>query len=208
MDWTNIEEGIISAVSATLISSIIVAIFNYIFGRKKDNDKSQEANTKSVRKSFLQNPFYISLFITSFFSVITFFSLVYSWKTFNFSYLFLATCVLAMITYGVYNDQCPNCNRIFSKKLIKKEKLNEEMRPYHYRTETIYYYSDGQTIKDRKYTGSEKKRMETWRTEKEFYECTKCGHTWDKIVEKNLDEANRPKPNHVTTKTKLPTPFD
>jgi hypothetical protein len=85
--------------------------------------------------------------------------------------------------------------------------LKEEKRPYHYRDETIYLYSDG-SEKDHKYSGEEKIKMETWRTEKEFYNCTSCNHNWDKIFEKNLDIDNRPKPNKVRTRFNPPNPFN
>ena len=207
MDWTNIIEGTISGISATLIATIIISIFTRIIGSKKYRNDTIDNKTHRNFKSTYKNPFLISLFITSFVVVITFFSMVYSWKVFNYSYLLVADFVLVFITYWIYNNQCPNCNRIFKKKLVNKETLKEEKRPYHYRDLTIYYYSNG-TEKDRKYSGKEKTKMETWRTEKEFYECESCGHKWNKIFERNLDIDNRPKPSKVTTRFKAPNPFD
>ena len=207
MDWTNILEGIISGVSATIISTIIVFIFTKLFGQRKNKDKSSESINQTNFKSTFKNPFLISLFITSFIVVLTFFSLVYSWTTYNYIYLTIAALILGIITYLIYENQCPNCNRIFHKKLINKETLKEEKRPYYYRDSTIYRYSDG-SEKEHRYTGKEKTRMETWRTEKEFYECTSCGHKWDKIFERNLDINSRPKPNIVRTRFKPPNNFD
>jgi hypothetical protein len=207
MNWTTVLEGIISGVSATLISTIIIFIFKKIFEKKtkKEHKKVQKADLEG---SLLRNPFLISLFITSFIIVLTFFSMVYQWQVFNFVYLLVVDVGLGFITYWIYNNQCPNCNAIFKKKLIDKKTLREEKRPYHYREETIYYYNDGETIKERKFHGKEKTRMETWRTEKEFYECQACDYKWDKRFEKNLDKDSRPKPNEVITKSEAPDAFN
>ncbi len=205
MDWNNILEGIISGVSATLISLVIIFIFKKIFGEKTKKDKSGEVQKANLSGSILSNPFLISLFLTSFVIVLTFFSMVYSWEVFNYIYLLIADFGLGFVTYWIYNNQCPKCNRIFKKKLINKETLKEEKRPYHYRDCTIYLYSDG-SEKDKKYHGKEKTKMETWRTEKEFYECQSCKHKWDEIFEKNLD--NRPKPNIVRTRFDPPNNFN
>lgn len=104
----------------------------------------------------------------------------------------------------------PECNAIFKKKTIHEEILKEEKRPYNYQDETIYYYSDGKTVKDRRFHGSRKTIMETWRTKKEFYECQAkgCGHKWDRIKTDNLGKHNRPKPNEITTKTPVPNNFN
>jgi len=206
MNWNNIIEGIISGISATLISTIIIFLFKKVIeGKtKKETDKVEKVDLSG---SVLNNPFLISLFITSFIIVLTFFSMVYQWQVFNYVYLIVADFGLGFITYWLYNNQCPKCNAIFKKKTINKETLKEEKRPYHYRDETIYYYNDGETIKDRKFHGKEKTKMETWRTEKEFYECQSCGHKWDKIFERNLDKDNRPKPNKVRTRFSPPNNF-
>lgn len=203
MDWNTILEGVISGVVATLISSAIIFIFKQIFkgNIKNKPDKVEKADLSG---SVLKNPFLISLFITSFIIILTFFSMIYSWKVFNYVYLLVADFGLGFVTYWIYNNQCPRCNAIFKKKLINKETLKEEKRPYHYRDETIYYYNDGKTIKDKKFHGKEKTKMELWRTEKEFYECQACNHKWDKIFERNLDKDNRPKPNKVRTKFNPP----
>ncbi len=207
MDWTNILEGVISGVAATLISMFLTWIFTkLIFPKLK---KGQKMDTKCILsiKFYCFSPFIISLFLTSFFVVLTFFSLVYSWTTFNYVYLLLASAVLGFITYSIYNNQCPNCYRIFQKKLIKKDTMKEEKRSYHYRDCTIYLYTNG-SEKDRKYHGKEKIKMETWRTEREFYECQSCGHKWDKIFERNLDINNRPKPNIIRTRFNPPNHFE
>lgn len=202
VDGTNIIEGVISSVIAALISGVIVFIIRILISRKTSDEGKKEIKVSD----FKTNPFLISLFVTSFFVILTFFSIVYAWTTFNSGYLTLASISLFFITSWIYHNQCPSCNRIFNKKLVKKEKVHEEKRPYRYREETIYLYSDG-SEKERKYHGKEKTRMETWRTEKEYYECTSCGYNWDKLFERNLDIDNRPKPNIKKTKTKPPNPF-
>lgn len=132
--------------------------------------------------------------------------MVYQWQIFNYIYLILADFGLGFVTYWIYNNQCPKCNVVFKKKTINKETLKQEKRPYSYRDCTIYLYNDG-SEKDKKFDGKEKTKMETWRTEKEFYECQACGYKWDKIFERNLDKDNRPKPNIVRTKFNPPNIF-
>ena len=205
MDWNNILEAVISGSLATLIASIIIFIFKKILGNKSKKE-TDEVEKASLSVSVFKNPFLISLFLTSFLIVLTFFSMIYQWQVFNFVYLIVADCGLGFVTYKIYNNQCPKCNSIFKKKLINKETLKEEKRPYHYRECTIYYYSDG-SEKDKKFHGKEKTKIEIWRTEKEFYECQACGYKWDNIFERNLDKDNRPKPNIVRTKINPPNPF-
>lgn len=204
LNLTNIQEGFISSISATLSASLITWIVTNIIVPKIRKDQKTGTKTTSNTKLNYLNPFSLSLFITSFLIIITFFSLVYSWTKFNFVYLTLASVSLVVITYLIYNNQCPNCYKIFQKKLTTKDVLHEEKRPYQYRDYTIYLYTDG-SEKDRKYHGEEKIKMETWRTEKEFYECQACGFKWDKLFERNLDVKNRPRPNIVRTRYNRPT---
>jgi len=207
MDWTNILEGTIGSLFAFFISAIIVFIFNKFVGQQKHRDSSMEKKNKINLVIFLKNPFLLSLFITSFLFIITFFSLVYSWSVDYSVYLSIAAFILGIITYLIYENQCPNCKKIFHKKFVKEEIIKDEKRPHHYRDLTIYYYSDG-SEKERKYTGPEKTRMETWRTKKEYYECTSCGHKWDKVSVNNLDKDSRAKPNIIKTKIKPPDNYD
>lgn len=205
MNWNNILEGVISGVSATFIASIIIFIFNQIL-RNKSKKETNDVDNASLSVSIFKSPFLISLFISSFLVILTFFSMVYQWQVFNYVYLIIADCGLGFVTYWIYNNQCPKCNFIFKKKLIDKETVKDEKRPYHYRDCTIYYYNDG-SEKDKKFHGKEKIKMETWRTEKEFYECQACGYRWDKIFERNLDKDNRPESNKVRTKINPPNSF-
>jgi hypothetical protein len=139
---------------------------------------------------------------------LTFFSIIYEWQVFNFIYLIIADFILVIVTYSIYKNQCPKCNSIFKIGIVNKEILGKEKRPFTYRDKTIYYYNDGVTIKDIKFHGKEKTKMETWRTHKEFYKCRVCGYKWDKVFETNLDEGNRPKPNKVRTKFNSPNIID
>lgn len=205
MDWANILEGIVSGLFVFIISSIITFIFYRLFGKRKEKDTSSKIKTNF--NDYLKNPFLISLFVTSFLFVLTIFFAIYFPTIYYHMYTLIGAFISAMITYWVYENQCPNCKKIFHKKLINKVTLKDEKRPFYYRDLTIYLYSDG-SEKERKYTGPEKTRMETWRTEKEFYECTSCGHKWDKIFERNLDKESRPKPNIVRTKIKPPNDYN
>ncbi len=198
MNWNNTLEGIVSSLSATFISFIITIFYKRIFSKKIKQNNS--LNKEKI------SPFTISLFLTVFVVVLTFFSLIYNWTIFNYVYLFIADFVLIFVTYGIYNNQCPNCNRIFTKQLIDKQVTKEEKRPYSYRDCTMYLYADG-SEKNRIYNGKERTKMETWRIEKEFYKCEKCNHEWSRLFERNLDENNRPKPNIIRVKDYPPSPI-
>ena len=206
MDWTNVIENTISGIIVFIISSIITFVFYKIFGKLKEKDTPSENRYKAEIHPYFKNPFLISLFVTSLLFVLTIFFAIYSPTLFYHIYSGIGAFIFIMITYLIYENQCPNCKKIFHKKLIDKETLKEEKRPYRYRDETIYYYSDG-SVKERKFTGPLKTIMETIRIEKEYYECTSCHFKWDKIFERNLDIKNRPKPNEVRTKIKPPEDF-
>jgi hypothetical protein len=207
MDWANILEGTIGSLFAFLISTIVVYFFNKFISQRKYKEKPLESKTKTNFESFYKNPFLVSLFITSFLFIITFFSFVFLWSIDYSTYLTIASFIFGIITFLIYENHCPNCKKIFHKNLINKITLKDEKRPFYYRDLTIYLYSDG-SEKERRYSEKEKTRMETWRTEKEFYECTSCSHKWDKIFERNLDKDSRPKPNIVRTKIKPPDDYD
>jgi len=203
LNWTQILEQIISGVVVLTIAAIITFIGKKVLVKKKSSEKSVETN-KNQEESILKNPFLISLFITSTAAVLSFFALIYySGITIVFVCLLFATAVLAIISYGIYDNQCPNCNRIFSKQIVNTKVEKKEKKPYRHRKETIYLYSDG-TEKDRRFTGKEKTRMETLITEREFYKCEKCGHEWNRLLKRNLDKENRPEPEYVTTRFKPP----
>jgi len=201
MDWENIVENIISGIIVFAVSSLITYIFYKFFGKRKDtiaNDKYKVSD-----QPYYRNPFLISLFITSLLLVLSVFFIIFFSTLYYHLYSLIGVFVFVMLTYWIYENQCQNCKKIFHKKLVDKEILKEEKRPYRYGEETIYYYSD-RTEKERKFTEPFKTIMETIRTEKEYYQCTSCHHKWDKFIERNLDIENRPKPNKVITKIKPP----
>lgn len=185
MGLQNILEGIISSLIATAISGFIIFLYS------KSKGKNKLMVGKSHKKFDISkiNAFAVFLFITSFFAVISIFGFYYEWE--KFPYLIFITILLGFLTALIYNNQCPNCKRILTKNLTNKETLKEEKRPRYYRTAKVYLYTDG-TERNREYS-EEKKRMETWRVEKEHYKCRKCHHTWTKISKRNLDEDTRPK---------------
>lgn len=203
MDWTNVLENTVSGIIVFILSSILTFVFFKFFKKRKEKDAPPDIRYQTNIHPYFKNPFLISLFITIFLFVLTGFFLIYSDTLYYYIYTIFAATIFLMITYLIYENQCPNCKKIFHKKLIDKVTIKEEKRPYRYRDETVYYYSDG-SLKERKFTGPLKTIMETFRTEKEYYECTSCHHKWDKIVETNLDIGNRPKPNKVMTKVKPP----
>ena len=201
MNWTTISEGVISTVVGTLVSAFLIFLTKSLFYKKS------EITQKNEQVPIFQDLFLITLFLTSFFIVLTFFSLVYQWVTFNAAYLILASIGLGFTTVLTYRKQCPNCRRVIhAKKLMKKETLSEEKRPYIYRDETVYLYTDG-TVKDRVFNGPQKTIMETWRMEKESYECESCHYKWEEAFEKNLSANNRPKPTRRKTNYRNPNNF-
>ena len=201
MDLQNILEGIISSLVATVISGFIVFLYS------KSKGKGKLMIGKSHKKLDISkiNAFAVFLFITSFFVVISAFGFYYEWE--KFPYLIFITILLGFLTAFIYNNQCPKCKKILTKDLTKKDVLKEEERPYYYRTAKVYLYTD-RTERNREYS-EEKKRMETWRTEKEHYKCRKCHHIWAKIFERNLDESTRPKIHKtIMTRDRNPNEVD
>jgi len=198
MNWTNILEGIISGLVSILCSTAIVWFVTRLIPAKR-----KKSGADDVPKEPYFSPFALSLFATSFFGILSGLSLVFYPESSYFAGFVSLAMFLGIITFLIYDNQCPNCYRIFKKKLTRKETINDEEREYRYRDCTVYLYTDG-SEKDRVYSGEEKVRTETWRTWKEFYECQACGHRWDKIFERNLDADNRPKPNIIRTKVDPP----
>jgi amino acid permease len=207
MNWENIIENTISGFIVFALSSIITFIFYKLFKKRKEKNEPKRERYQTDINPYLKNPFLISLFITIFLFVLTGFFLIYSGSLYYYNYTMVAGTILLIITYLIYDNQCPNCKKIFHKKLKDKITMKDEKRPYRYRDETIYYYTDG-SIKERKFTGQLKTILETYRTEKLFYECDSCHHKWERIKETNLDIGNRPKPNKVTTKIKPPENYN
>ena len=66
----------------------------------------------------------------------------------------------------------------------------------------ISYFFDNSSYL--KFVGKEKKRMETWRIEKEFYKCSSCNYEWDEVFERNIDLESRPKPKTKRLKERAP----
>ena len=201
-DWIKIGETVIAGLIVFVLSGIGTLVVKKVI-LPSIFKKGESSESKSSFKQEYLNPFGVSLFLTFFFILAMFVSLFLQWSVNITMATGLIASILIFVTYFVYDSQCPRCNRLFSKHLITKEKISDEKRPYRYRNETITLYSDG-SEKDRKFTGKEKVRMETIRTEKEHYVCRSCNHEWNKLFVRNLDKHNRPKPNIKRTKIKPP----
>lgn len=89
MDWSNVLPEIVSGTSATLLAGFITFIFKKLFWDKKHQLEDKRES------SFSLNPFLISLFVTSFVIIITFFSFLYSWILYS-PYLALASVGFAL----------------------------------------------------------------------------------------------------------------
>lgn len=149
-----------------------------------------------------KNPVILTGFITLVLLILTLFGMYFQWK--SYPYIFIGALGFGFTTKLMYEKQCPRCKRI-TKEFRNRETMREEKRPYTYRDEVITYYSDGETIKERKFVGKEKKRMETWRIEKDFFRCKSCGYEWDEVFNRNLDYDSRPKPTKKRLKEKAPS---
>lgn len=198
MEWQNIGEGIISNLIAAIISGGFIFSISKIWGK---NILMSGIHNRNFHISKL-NPFAIALFITSFFTILSAFSFYYQWE--NMPYLITITILIWMATIWIYNDQCPNCNKIFKKKHIHREVIKEEKIPHEYYDEIIYLYSDG-TEKDRE-NGKKKKRWtEIVRTVRDHYTCISCEHNWDSSLKRiTINESDRPRPIIKITKKRNP----
>lgn len=192
----NIIDQVIAGIILLLFSSILTFFVNKFF-LKKVEGKSINGEKLTIK------PILISIFITILVAIIGILNFVFSLTSLNSFYFVMAAAFLFFIDIWIYENQCPNCNNIFSIELVNREILSEEKRPYHYRDLTIYRYSDG-SVKDKIQKGPEKIKLETWRIGKEYYKCNSCKHEWNLPFERNLDSGNRPKPNDITTKVRAP----
>ena len=123
----------------------------------------------------------------------------------KFPYLVAITIFLGFATAWIYNDQCPNCNKIFKKKHLHREVLKEEKIPHDYYDEIIYLYSDG-VIKDREKGKKKKKWVEIVRTIRDHFKCKSCGYGWDSSLKRiTINESDRPKQTIKQTRKRNPT---
>lgn len=202
INWENILEGVI----ATLIGSMItggVGTIIYQFGKKGKFLKNPKE-----RKFELNNftPFSLSLMIVAFFTVLSGFSFYYHWV--NMPYLITITILLWLGAGWVHNNQCPSCNKIFKKKHVNRETLNEEKIPHEYYDEIIYKYRDG-SFKERAWGKKKKRWVEIVRVVRDHFVCNECRHEWDSSIKRiTVNESDRPKPTIKITKAKNPDTFE
>lgn len=110
----------------------------------------------------------------------------------SLSYQIFFTLLIINVIFIIlfYITRCPNCKRVFVKSHLSKDFERIEKRPWKWRVETKYLYSDG-THKNS--TFSEwRKRIERIKIFKNVKECKTCGYRWTEKEEVNLDKDTRP----------------
>ena len=96
--------------------------------------------------------------------------------------------IIFIITFSM--TRCPNCKRVFCKSHVSTDFERIEKKPWEWRVETKYLYSDGSYKNS---TFSEwRKRIERIKIFKNVKECKKCGYKWTEKEEVNLDKDTRP----------------
>ncbi len=98
--------------------------------------------------------------------------------------------IYAVVLYYLNLKKCPNCKRVFGKEHVRTEFVKIERRPWRYRIENRYLYSDG-THKNSTFS-NERTRIERIKIFKHVKECKFCRFKWTESGEENLDYETRP----------------
>lgn len=144
-------------------------------------------------------PFYKDPLTISIMTAIIFLLLTPLSFTVFFTLLFINIVVIVIFK----STRCPNCKRVFATEHVSKDFVRIEKRPWRYRIETKYLYSDG-SYKNSTYT-EWRKRIERIKIYKNVKECKYCGFKWTEKEEVNLDKATRPQTVY-TKKTRYQNP--
>lgn len=146
---------------------------------------------KVVELPFYKNPLIISIATIFIFITSILFSIFRSHTSPLFSLIILILFFINIIFIIIFKiTQCPNCKRVFAKKHIKKDFIKTAKRPWAYRIETKYLYSDG-SYKNSTYS-KWKERIESINIYKNTKQCKYCRYRWTEIEEVNLDKNTRP----------------
>ena len=105
--------------------------------------------------------------------------------------IFLTLFSINLIFIIVFiKTKCLNCKRVFVKMHVSRDFEKMERRPWEYRIETRWLYSDGS---HKNSTYSEwKKRIERVKVYKNIKECKQCSYRWVERDEENIDSSTRP----------------
>jgi len=120
---------------------------------------------------------------------------------FSIFFVLLFTNILFIISFVL--TRCPNCKRVFAKEQIRRDFEKIEYRPYIYRVETKYLYSDG-TYKNSQFS-EQKTKMERILVHRNVKKCKYCGYNWPQKEERNMDKSSRPSTIKIY-KTKIKNP--
>lgn len=134
---------------------------------------------------YYKNPFWISIFLMILSLIIFLFTL-------NFYFMILLIIFLITSVY-IKKNQCRNCKRLFYLAGTDKTLDKTIERPYHFREETRYLYSNG-NYQNSKFGEPQTvtERIQVWKTNYNCRYCNKISHY--KIEEINIDETHRPNP--------------
>ncbi len=130
---------------------------------------------------FYKNPLILSIVTAVLF-------LILSPLSYTILLMLLFVNVVLIIIFSV--TRCSNCKRVFAKDHVSRDFEKIEKRPWEYRVETRYLYSDG-SYKNSNYT-EWRTRIERIKIFKNTKECIYCGYKWAEKEEENLDKATRP----------------
>ena len=133
---------------------------------------------------FYKNPLIIAITTTIIFLLLS----LLSSKSFPIFFTLLIINVIFIIIFTI--TRCPNCKRVFCKSRVSRDFERIEKRPWEWRIETRYLYSDG-SYKNSTFT-EWRKRVERIKIFKDVKECKKCGYKWTEKKEVNLDKGTRP----------------
>ncbi len=198
MNFQNIFEGIIASLIATVISGSVV----FLYSRIKGKSTIMKGNRSSHFDISKINAFAVGLFLTVFFAILSLAGFYWEWA--KFPSLVAITIGLGFLTGLIYQNQCPHCKKIFTKKHVGRETIKEEKIPHEYYDTIVYLFTDG-TVKDRVKDKKKKKWVEIVRVIKDYFTCTSCKHNWDSSLKQiTMNESDRPKP--IVKKTQYRNP--
>lgn len=162
-----------------------------------NNPNNRLSKEKITPLLYYQNPFYYSLLLIVIFLIICILT-----KRLLFAAL-LGISILC--SFFIKKYQCKKCKRVFCMKLIEKQHLTTDSKPYHFKIKTEYLYSNGMYMRSE--IGDQQTIMERVEKWKNTYKCKYCNNESFKEYEKNLDKSNRPKTvEYVRTDKEAPKP--
>jgi len=195
----------LDGITENLIAEAIVLLCSYLFGKFGLNLISNK--NENIKSEF--NILNLSIFL-SILSIGNFILNLSFWKNQNLTlFLTLISVIFIAGTIYIYNNQCPNCKKIFwAKKILETKTIKKFTQPYKYRDKKVHLYTNGEVYKKEE-IGKEKNRIENWETKQDFFQCRFCNYMWDSgQYDINLDLNSRPKPKIIKTNKRDPNSYN